>query len=155
MDTFDRIEKTVYIAGKVTGLPRWFVVLKFWFWQTYFELKGYEVKNPVKFIGNRCKNEKKVMACCINVLSYTCQYIFMIPGWRKSKGANKEFKHAAKLELTCLNFGNTKWQFDIRVMMHRVDREQEGKKLISAEQLDKFLERFGTLMMIDDMNNLN
>ena len=54
----------------------------------------------------------------------------MIPGWKKSEGANKEFKRAAELELTCLNTGITKWLFDLRVMMYKSDLESGDMQTI-------------------------
>jgi hypothetical protein len=66
MDTFDRIEKTVYIAGKVTGLPRWWVVVKFLFWQSYYEMLGYEVKNPVKLV-HKSYSYNQAMGLCLEL----------------------------------------------------------------------------------------
>jgi hypothetical protein len=71
----------------------------------------------------------------------------MIPGWRKSEGARKEFKKAAELGLTCLNSDwrimtyllrkchirkslGTFEEFECRKMMFECEREMEFEKAL-------------------------
>jgi hypothetical protein len=126
MNTFEKEaykKRTVFLSGKVTGLWRPWVVLKFGWYSFWFTYLGYEVKNPVKFINKTCRKrcpERQILECCIKILM-NCGSIFMIPGWRKSKGANDEIREAAKNGLTCLNSDwpgwNTYKEFEARKMM--------------------------------------
>jgi Domain of unknown function (DUF4406) len=130
MNTFEKEEaykkRVVFLSGKVTGLPRPWIIIKFGWYSFWLSLLRYEVKNPVKLIP-KTWNWQDSMTLCLSVIN-TCDSIFMIPGWRKSKGAKKEFKEAAKHGLTCLNSGKTKWLFDTRKMMCECDREMEGDR---------------------------
>src|ERR1035437_4684490 len=137
-------KRTIYLSGKVTKrtykplgktkglkviektLPRWWLWLKFMFWDLFYTGMGYKVYNPVKLIHKSCSYDQ-AMRTCLQLLEI-CDYICMIPGWRKSNGANIEFKKAAELGLTCLNSGRTKREFDQRAMMYKADREIEGIK---------------------------
>ena len=43
--------KTIYLAGKVTGLPIHEVTMKFGSKQKQLEAKGYEVINPLELVS--------------------------------------------------------------------------------------------------------
>jgi len=94
--------KKLYIAGKITGLPRWWVVLKFGFWQDIFEFLGYDIYNPVELIDKETSYSDAMDRCY--VLVYYCQEIFTMPGWSKSKGAVKERNYALDLNKKIIGF---------------------------------------------------
>lgn len=91
----------VYIAGPMTGLPE----LNFpAFHAAAAELraKGYDIINPAEV--NPDPNAKWVdcMRADIRELM-TCTGIYMLPGWRASRGASLEYFLANALNLTILN----------------------------------------------------
>lgn len=82
----------VYIAGKVTGLPYDEVVAKFSKAEAEIKAKGYEVVNPM----NLCPKDmdwSECMKICIKALD-DCDYIYLLPDWKKSRGARREFDYA-------------------------------------------------------------
>ena len=80
--------KTVYIAGKVTGMES----------QAHYIFNSAETKikrtgmipiNPMKLPHNHDKTWQSYMRECIRALM-ECDYIYMLPNWKKSKGARIE-----------------------------------------------------------------
>jgi hypothetical protein len=79
---------TVYIAGKVTGLPVEDYTHTFNSAAGKFRNMGFHVVNPVEIVPTNT-HWVKAMRLCIKELTQ-CDYIHMLPGWTNSKGARIE-----------------------------------------------------------------
>jgi hypothetical protein len=93
--------KTVYLAGKITGLPRWWVVAKFVFFDLYLTFRGYQVYNPATMISKKTEYSEAMTICIKNLNN--CEYVYFQPDWWISIGARIEFEVAAKAGKTLLN----------------------------------------------------
>jgi hypothetical protein len=90
------MNKTIYIAGKVTGLLPEPTALKFKEAQDELEAKGFDVINPIELINNPKEDWDVAMKKCLEALEF-CDAIFMLPCYTDSKGAMIEHRTAAKL----------------------------------------------------------
>lgn len=90
----------IYIAGKVTGNKHW----KEDFLEAEKKLREQfphsVIVNPL-FISDDSKSWKENMVECIKML-VTCEAIYLIRGWNKSKGATLELSIARGLDLVVL-----------------------------------------------------
>lgn len=84
----------IYIAGKVTGLPKDEVIQKFAEAQKQFEAYGYEVVNPIEVVNDWEMEWKEAMKLCIAALM-ECDAIYLLNDYKESKGALLE-KQIAK-----------------------------------------------------------
>ena len=82
--------KTMYIAGKISGLPYHRTYLKFllreimiWFW-------GYKPVNPMREISKDWNYEDQVRYGCILAIWSDC--IYLSHNWRRSHGAYRELR---------------------------------------------------------------
>lgn len=85
---------TCYLAGKITGLPRWYVLFKFWFFEMLLRLRGFTVYNPARMIDKNT-GYNDAMDICITELS-KCTHAYFMFDWRDSRGAKIEFNEAAE-----------------------------------------------------------
>ncbi len=95
------VQGRVYIAGPMTGLPE----LNFpAFHAAAAELraKGYDVINPAELNPDPTMKWGNAMRGDIRELM-TCTGIYMLDGWRQSRGASLEYFLANALNLTILN----------------------------------------------------
>ena len=92
------MKKTIYIAGKVTGLPMEEVVTKFEAAEQKLIQDGYEVVNPLKVVDNFEATWNDAMRKCIIALM-GCDEIFLLPDWGDSKGAKVEYALAYNLKM--------------------------------------------------------
>ena len=81
--------KKIYIAGKVTGEPIAEVAMKFGAAQKELEAMGFEVVNPIAVVNDFNCPWDIAMRKCIAALMQ-CDYIFLLPDHRQSKGATLE-----------------------------------------------------------------
>lgn len=88
--------KTIYIAGKVTGLLPEPTALKFKEAQEELEAKGFDVINPIELINNPKEDWDVAMNKCLDALEY-CDAIYMLPCYTDSRGAMIEHRKATKL----------------------------------------------------------
>ena len=64
-------------------------------------LQGWEVINPLELVPANSSWEN-AMKLCINEL-LTCQAIYLLKGWHKSRGAKLETRIAFELDMQFLN----------------------------------------------------
>jgi hypothetical protein len=93
------MNKKIYIAGKVTGLPPAAVKQKFAKAEDEMKAKGYEVYNPVTIVGNPNEDWYIAMRKCLTAL-LECDTILLLKDWRSSSGACLEFNLATQLKFT-------------------------------------------------------
>lgn len=83
----------VYIAGKISGLPHQQAFNRFAHFESLLESYGHEVTNPMRLPHAPDSEWEDYMALDIFYLMQ-CDAVFLIPGWRDSKGARLEAKLA-------------------------------------------------------------
>ncbi len=96
MDQVTTVKK-IYVAGPMTGYPEWNFPA-FNFVSSGLRSVGWKVVNPAELnIG--CQDDWK--ACMIEDIRQlmTCDAIFMLNGWKQSKGASLEHHIAKELGL--------------------------------------------------------
>ncbi|MCF8339206.1 MAG: DUF4406 domain-containing protein [Bacteroidales bacterium] len=89
--------KKVYVAGKVTGLPRHEVEARFDEAERQLGQAGYVVINPVKPI-DEWMDWHQAMKKAITLLM-SCDEIALMPDWAESKGARIEYYLAHVMEM--------------------------------------------------------
>ena len=87
------MNKTIYIAGKVTGEPQEPTAAKFKAAQLELEAKGFDVINPIELVNNPNESWDVAMGICLEALE-TCDAIFLLPCFADSKGARIERRQA-------------------------------------------------------------
>lgn len=85
--------KRIYISGQITGTTDF--MERFAETEEYLTAEGYSVINPAKvnsFLpeGTTWKEYMKMSFCMMEL----CDSIYMMKGWRKSKGATREYYYA-------------------------------------------------------------
>jgi hypothetical protein len=79
--------KTIFISGKITGLPVEVYTQNFATAEYFLIKNGYDVVNPLTITKDIPPNDyAKLLAKCIEKL-ISCDAIFMLKGWQDSKGA--------------------------------------------------------------------
>ncbi len=90
--------RTIYIAGKVTGLPVKEVKAKFQKAEDILKSRGWKTINPTKLVKNNKEDWQVAMEICLNSLKQ-CEAIFMLPCSVDSPGAQLELQTAIELNL--------------------------------------------------------
>jgi len=91
---------TIYISGKITGLPENEVKQKFE--SAYQKLKGTGIIiSPIHLKHNEAKTWEGYMKTCIKQLM-ECDTIYMLKDWKDSKGAITEYELAKLLKIKVL-----------------------------------------------------
>ena len=83
----------VYISGAITGVED--AAANFKKCEEWLNGEGYEVINPCSVLGGIADvlSYEELMSVCF-VLMDKCSAVFMIPGWKNSLGANREYGYA-------------------------------------------------------------
>lgn len=95
-------DKKVYISGQMTGLEN-FQFSKFNQVASLLRESGYNVINPAEFGVKENWQWKDYMKKDISELIY-CDYVAVLEGWEKSRGACLEVYIAQQLEIPVLNY---------------------------------------------------
>lgn len=99
-------KRTLYIAGKVTGMEAEAVIM-FERAEKHFTNLGFKVINPLKLNHNHDKKWISYMKVCYKaILDNECDCIYFLPNWKSSKGSKDEFYFANLVDLEFLNLPN-------------------------------------------------
>jgi hypothetical protein len=90
--------KKIYIAGKVTGLPKDEVVEKFAAMQKKIEGLGFEAVNPIEIVKDFNTPWNQAMRLCIAALTL-CDAIVLLPDWMSSNGAKIEWDISKQVKI--------------------------------------------------------
>ena len=88
--------KTIYIAGKVTGLPIEEVKVKFGAAQSLLRSKGFKAINPLEVVNDLEATWEDAMKKCIAAL-VAVDAVYLLPCYTNSPGAKLELKIAEEL----------------------------------------------------------
>jgi len=97
------MKKTIYIAGKVTGLLPEPTAQKFKQAQDHLEFKGFQVINPIELINNPKEDWNVAMHKCLEALQL-CDAVLLLPCWQDSKGATIERQFAENAGIPIFNY---------------------------------------------------
>lgn len=86
----------VYLSGKITENDNY--INDFALSEQFLEKKGYCVLNPCRIgeVSSKELTHEQYMKICYTLID-VCDFIFMLSGWQKSKGANAELTYAKSL----------------------------------------------------------
>lgn len=85
--------KTIYIAGKVTGVPVNERTAKFQAAETMLQKRGFKTVNPIKLVKDPNTPWQEAMDICFLGLA-NCDAIYMLPCAVDSPGAKLELEFA-------------------------------------------------------------
>ena len=87
------MKKTIYIAGKVTGVPVDERTEKFQAAETMLQKRGWKTINPIKLVTDPSTSWHEAMDICFLALA-KADAIYMLPCSVDSKGAQLELEFA-------------------------------------------------------------
>jgi Domain of unknown function (DUF4406) len=90
------MKRKIYLAGKISYLPINEVKSKFLTYKTSLESLGHEVISPFDNWESGKSWEEYMMIGLAKL--FTCDSIFLIPGWESSKGARIELAVSRELK---------------------------------------------------------
>lgn len=99
------MKKVIYISGKVTGTDDY--KERFAAAESRLKLQGWRVINPVRktaHMNPKTTLWSEYMRVCIRLLT-RCDAIYLLRGWRQSKGAVIEQRLAVDLDLDIITEG--------------------------------------------------
>lgn len=91
------MSKRIYIAGPMSGLPE-FNYPAFNAVAVELRAQGYHVENPAENPAPHCQSWLGYMRLAVAQL-ITCDTVYMLPGWRDSRGARIEHALAKDMGL--------------------------------------------------------
>ena len=91
----------IYISGAITGTDDY--IERFANAEKELTEQGYSVVNPAKVNAQLPEDTtyEEYMKMCFCMLDM-CEAIYMLKGWRKSCGANRELWYAMKKDMTIM-----------------------------------------------------
>lgn len=92
------MQKTIYLAGKITGEDMHEVASRFQLHESQLTAMGFVVINPLKLDHDHGKKWIDYMKVCIYELMQA-DSVFLMPCWGQSKGARTERAIALELSL--------------------------------------------------------
>jgi len=123
-------KKRVYIAGPMTGIeghnyPAFFDAAK------DIEARGWEAINPAENFGGRTDLPRgSYMRADFEELC-RCDAIYMLPGWRKSRGARAEYLVARECGLEVKGDADGGWLFPpVSVSLYQHDSIREPESIL-------------------------
>ena len=92
----------IYISGPITGTTDY--MERFEKAENYLKSKGYSVVNPAKVNAQMPEDTtyEEYMKMSFTMLDM-CQCIYMLEGWHKSTGANRELGYAMAKDMTIIH----------------------------------------------------
>lgn len=95
------MKERIYISGAITGTDDY--MERFGEAQKELESKGYSVINPAKLDISLPEDMKYEEHMKIDIfLLDMCSSIYMLDGWEKSCGANREYGYALAKDMTII-----------------------------------------------------
>jgi len=88
-------DPVIYIAGPMTGLPH-FNFPAFATAAIHLRAEGYKVVNPAELSGDTDKPWEHYMRISLKAM-LDCNTIYLLEGWRRSRGARIEYNLARDL----------------------------------------------------------
>lgn len=95
----------VYIAGKITGLPKVVYTVNFNYVEDKLLALGFDTINPVRKIDETLPYDE-IMDKCLKLIE-KADIVYFMPNWIKSDGAKKEHEYAQKLGKIIIKGGRT------------------------------------------------
>jgi len=89
------MSKKVYIAGKISGLPKGEYMGRFEDVEFTLTIRGHKALNPCKIVPQHLDYEDQ-MAICMRLVEIA-DVVFMLDNWKDSNGAKREHAHAEAL----------------------------------------------------------
>lgn len=128
----------VYISGQITGLDENEYKKLFNEAEDVLIAFGYDPVNPVALDEAEDTNGwtwHDFMKRDIKLLC-GCDYIYLLPNWRNSRGAKFEYMIADMLQIPCLNLQDIQEKM-IRKVQRKVVQEQPGKTAGDKRKIQK------------------
>ena len=93
-------KKRVYISGKMTGLPKWYIPIRFRHAEKKLRAAGMIPVNPAGLIVPEDWGlDYEDYMSIDHILLSKCDAIYLLSNWEGSSGANREKKWAEEMSL--------------------------------------------------------
>lgn len=98
-------DNKIYISGAITGINNY--MERFNMAEEQLKSQGFSVINPARVnaaLPEDTTTYEEYMKMSMTMLEM-CQYIYMLKGWEKSLGANREYGYALASDMTIIREG--------------------------------------------------